>query len=285
MSPMVSDPIIGSMVGTQHRAISLIAEGGRGRVYRGQSADGDTVALKVLFGEIAADEDCRARLDREVALIGGLRHPNVVHFIDTGTARDHLVYMIMELVEGETLRAKIARGPMAIADALHIVVQLADGLDYAHQNGVLHRDLKPENVMLTHDGVAKLADFGLARALTPSNSDRITQENLVAGTPAWMSPEQLTGSKIDARSDLFSLGLMLFEMLAGRPPYDGNPFEQGRRILNDPLPLLGMRNPAVRVPQKVESFMHQMLARRPGDRPASARQVADTIRSWRRAAP
>ncbi len=201
----------------QYRIESLLGRGGMGAVYKGwQTALERPVAIKLLPAEMAADESFIARFQREARVLARLQHPGIVAVHDFGQTGEGHLYFVMEFVDGTDLH-RIIHGPgLSEEQTLEIVSQLCEALQYAHSQGVVHRDIKPANVLVTGDGRAKLADFGLARPVQ-EGSAVLTQGNVVMGTPDYMAPEQLYGMP-DHRADLFSLGVMLYEMLTGRPP-------------------------------------------------------------------
>ena len=218
----------GARVGS-YEVIDRLGAGGMGEVYRARDTRlGRTVALKVLRKD--ADPELLRRLDREARAASALRHPNIVQIYDVGVAAgeagEH--YVVMECVEGETLRRRLARGPLPIPELLELGAQLTDGLARAHRGGILHRDLKPENLVVTPDGLLKILDFGLAKLTPPPLGDVDARETLtrhgtragtLLGTLEYMSPEQASGRPVDARADQFAVGLILSEMATGQPVF------------------------------------------------------------------
>ncbi|MGH2766938.1 MAG: protein kinase domain-containing protein, partial [Actinomycetota bacterium] len=199
---------------------ALLGEGGMARVYRGTDRVlNRTVAIKVLSGKYASDDSFVTRFRREAQSAAGLNHANVVGVYDTGD-QDQMHYIVMEYVEGETLGDVLRReGRLDPDRATAIAVEVATALQAAHHTGLVHRDIKPGNVMMDRDGRVKVMDFGIARAAA---DDTLTQTGLVLGTAAYLSPEQAQGLAVDARSDIYSLGCLLHEMLTGRPPFTGD---------------------------------------------------------------
>lgn len=220
-----------------YEIVSPLGAGGMGEVYRARDTRlGRDVAVKVLPPRFSEHAEARARFEREARLVSGLNHPNICVLHDLGRQGD-IDYLVMELVEGESLAQRIGRGPLPIPDVMQIGAEIADALDRAHRAGVVHRDLKPANVMLSKSG-AKLMDFGLARqgraanllaasgpgsapSQSPTAMGPLTTEGAIVGTSHYMSPEQLEGREADARSDLWALGCVLHEMVTGRRAYDG----------------------------------------------------------------
>jgi len=235
---------------SHYEIIGPIGKGGMGEVWKALDTNlGREVAIKTLPPEFAAGTEHLARFRREARAASALNHPNICVVHDLGEA-DGRPFIVMDLLHGETLRERLGRGPLSVEDALDLGGQLADGLEAAHSAGILHRDIKPANIFITDRGTAKLLDFGLARAQGAEPEDAptmdVTAAGTVMGTVAYMSPEQARGEPLDARSDLFSLGVVLYEMLTGRPAFSGNTsaviFE---RIFNDVLQPPTRLNPGV----------------------------------------
>jgi serine/threonine protein kinase/tetratricopeptide (TPR) repeat protein len=224
---MTIDPIIGRTVGS-YCVETKIGAGGMGEVYRAHDAKLDrVVALKILPPELASDPERLQRFRGEARAISSLNHPHILVIYDFGEL-DGRPFIVSEFVEGETLRECLARGPIPVAQAVGIATQIASALAAAHARGIIHRDIKPENVMLRPDGYVKVLDFGLAKTVgqTTPTADTAsalfrTVPGLIAGTPRYMSPEQTRGEALDPRTDIWSLGVVLYEMLTGRPPFDG----------------------------------------------------------------
>jgi tetratricopeptide (TPR) repeat protein/tRNA A-37 threonylcarbamoyl transferase component Bud32 len=232
------------------------------------------VAIKVLHSELAAVIGS-SRFLREIDTLARLTHPNIVPLFDSGAAAG-LVYFVMPYVEGESLRARLAREKqLPVADAVRITAEIADALDYAHEHGIVHRDLKPENVLLQH-GRAMLTDFGVARAVAVSGDAKLTTTGFTVGTPPYMSPEQLAGGAVDARSDVYGLGCVAYEMLAGQPPFTGPTAESVTyQHLNAPPPEVTRLRPAAGA--AVASALSQSLAKTPADRFTTAGALAAAL--------
>ena len=222
------------------------------------------VALKVMHRELAAALGPE-RFLREIRTTARLQHPHILGVFDSGDSAGQL-WFSMPYVEGESLRERLRREKqLPVDDAIRIAVEAARALDYAHRHGVIHRDVKPENILLTRDGDSMVADFGIARALAGSD-ERLTETGLAVGTPAYMSPEQAAGDReLDARTDIYSLGAVLYEMLAGEPPYTG-PTAQAiaAKRLSDPVPSVRRIRPSV--PESVDRALQRALASTPADR-------------------
>jgi len=230
------------------------------------------VAIKVLHPELSAVMGTE-RFLKEIELTAGLQHPHILPLFDSGSA-DGLVFYVMPFVEGETLRARIERErQLPVADAVRIAQDVASALDYAHKRGVVHRDVKPENILL-HDGRPMVADFGIALAVKEAGGQRMTQTGLSLGTPQYMAPEQAMGEKtVDARADVFALGAVTYEMLAGEPPFTGPTMQAivAKVLATDPVPLTDLRKS---VPEYVWSAVATALEKLPADRHATAERFA-----------
>src|SRR5215813_4424090 len=222
-------------IGTQfgsHEIISLLGKGGMGEVYRARDLKlKREVAIKILPDEFSRDTDRVSRFQREAEVLASLNHPNIAAIYDLQEA-DGSRFLVLELVEGETLADRIARGPIPIEEALPIAKSICEALEAAHEQGVVHRDLKPANVKITPDGKVKVLDFGLAkaversRATTLSNSPTLlsvaaSNAGVIIGTAAYMSPEQAKGKSVDKRADIWAFGVVLYEMLTGKQAFCG----------------------------------------------------------------
>ena len=265
-------------LGERYRVDEEIGRGGMATVYRAVDLKHDrTVALKVLKPELAASLGTE-RFLREITLTARLDHPHILALLDSGEA-DGLLYYVMPFVDGETLRARLEREKqLPIDQALGIARQVADALGYAHQHGIVHRDIKPENILLSR-GHARVADFGIARAVTAAGGQSLTDTGLAVGTPTYMSPEQAGADReIDARSDIYSLGSVVYEMLAGQPPYTGATAGAilARKTM-EPVPSLRVVRDTV--PAGVEQAVTRALARTPADRFGSALEFARALES------
>jgi len=233
------------------------------------------VALKVLHPELAAALGAE-RFQREIEFAARLQHPHILTVLDSGEAAGQL-WFTMPYVEGESLRSRLRRErQLPVEDAVRIATETARALDYAHRQGVMHRDIKPENILLTRDGDTLVADFGIARALA-GTEDHLTETGMSLGTPAYMSPEQASGDKaVDARTDIYSLGCVLYEMLAGEPPYTGpNAQVIIMKRFTDPVPSARKVRPAV--PDGVDHAVQRALATLPADRFPTAAEFARAL--------
>ena len=225
---------------SHYRIVEKLGEGGMGFVYRAEDVKlGREVALKFLPPEWTRDTEARARFLHEAQAAASLSHPNICTVYEIDEAEGH-TFIAMEVVEGESLKNRIARGPMKIHEAVIAALEIAQGLAAAHARGIVHRDIKPENVMVTAEGRPKLMDFGLAMS---RSRIRLTRTGTTTGTVAYMSPEQSRGEEVDRRTDIWSFGAMLYEMLTGRLPFRGD-HDQAviHAILNDePEPITALR--------------------------------------------
>jgi len=275
----------GERIGS-YEVVDRLGAGAMGEVYRARDTRlGRTVAIKVLRS--GADPELLRRLDREARAASALNHSNIVHIYDVGEAagRAGAHYVVMELVEGETLRRRLRPGPLSLGEIFDLGAQLADGLANAHRAGIVHRDLKPENVMVTPDGVLKILDFGLAKVVAAPLGDveagqtmsrHGTQAGLLIGTLEYMSPEQASGRAVDHRTDQFSLGLILHEMATGRPPFRRDTPAQvlAAVIERDPEPLGRLR---ADVPPALASLVSRCLEKDPARRFAKTDDVASAL--------
>jgi predicted ATPase len=262
-----------------YEIISSIGAGGMGEVYKAQ----DTrlkrpVAIKILSPEFSRDHDRRTRFGREAQAIAALNHPHICVVHDVGH-QDGVDYLVMEYLDGETLRERLAQGPLAVHDAKKIAVEVAEALSQAHQRGIVHRDVKPGNIMLTMSGT-KLLDFGLAKVVRSddlASSDFDTVTGVVLGTATYMSPEHLLGLTIDPRSDVFSVGVVLYEMVTGARPFRGaNVIETIDAILhNQPDPILKTRH----IPQELEEVIFRCLEKERDKRYKSAEELITALRT------
>ena len=249
-----------------------LGRGGMAVVYLAtDTKHGREVAVKVLFPELAASVGSD-RFDREIHLAAKLQHPHILGLFDSGSA-DGLLFYVMPFVKGESLRDRLDReGQLPIEDAIQITLEVAGALGYAHENGIVHRDVKPENVLISN-GHSLVADFGIAKAVTETAGQKLTQTGMALGTPVYMAPEQAAGETVGPTADIYSLGCMLYEMLAGEPPFTGkNALAIMARHAMETVPSIRIIRSSV--PEEVEEAIFAALAKTPADRPKSAAEFS-----------
>ncbi len=259
-----------------YRIVQLLGAGGMGEVYRAHDAKlGRDVAIKVLPQIFSVDPGRRARFDREARLLASLNHPHIAAVYGTEES-DGVPALVMELVEGEDLAERIARGPIPLADALPMAVQIAEALEAAHDQGIIHRDLKPANIKVRGDGTVKVLDFGLAKVLDPMSSGTgdvssspttlglATLAGVIPGTAAYMSPEQARGKAADKRADIWAFGVVLYEMLTGRPLYTGQTAAEILACVIEREPDVSALPPAT--PPSIRELLGRCLTRDPRNR-------------------
>jgi len=260
--------------GTPYRVVSLLEAGGMGSVYVVEHIElGRRYVLKSLLRTLASRHDLVARMRNEWCALGKLHHPNIVDVINAGTTPDGVPYYVMELLSGETVRDRLARiGKLPSSEAVRIAQATLLGLAAAHAIGVVHRDVKPANVFLTRDGGVKVLDFGIAQ-MRVDGAPKITAQGLAIGTPRYMSPEQAAGEKADARSDVYAVGLLLYEMVAGEGPFDDlvDITKQMAAHLHRPPRPLSLRT---ELSAGLEQVILRALAKNPEERPRSAEYMA-----------
>jgi serine/threonine protein kinase len=263
----------------KYRVLEPLGRGGMARVYRAYHPQLDRyVAIKVLRSDLVEDEEFLIRFRREAQAVAGLRHPNIVQVFDSDT-QDDIYYIVLELLEGDTLKVRLndyrARGEkMPLGEVVRILLDVLDGLAYAHSEGMIHRDLKSANIMLTKRGQAVLTDFGIAQIV---GGTRHTVPGALMGTLNYMAPEQGMEGRSDTRSDVYSLGIVFYEMLTQRTPFEADtPLAVLMKHVNDPLPL--PRKIAPTIPEPFERIVLKALAKNPDDRYQSAEEMAQALR-------
>ncbi|HLN58332.1 MAG TPA: serine/threonine-protein kinase, partial [Thermoanaerobaculia bacterium] len=277
----------GSRLGP-YEILAPLGAGGMGEVYRARDERlRREVAIKVLVSELSADPARRKRFEQEARSASSLNHPNIVTIHDIGST-DSMVYIAMELIDGQTLRALQQDGPLSTRRLLDVAFQISDGLAKAHAAGIVHRDLKPENIMVTRDGVVKILDFGLAKLLLRETAKgdesatavEQTQPGTVMGTIGYMSPEQASGRPVDFRSDQFSLGSILYELATGKRAFQrGTSAETLTAIIREDAEPIGKINASV--PAPFRWIIERCLAKDPEERFASTKDLARDLRSLR----
>jgi tRNA A-37 threonylcarbamoyl transferase component Bud32 len=271
---------IGKTVGDRYRIVRKIGQGGSGEVFEAEHVYiHKRVALKLLRSQLASRAEAIQRLHREARATSAIGHPNIVEIEDFGTTEDGLVFLAMEWLDGEPLDRTVARGAMPVERALAIAQQVCAGLAAAHEAGVIHRDLKPENIFIARTAAgeqAKILDFGVAKLTT--EDARLTATGMVVGTPYYMAPEQAAGRDVDGRSDVYALGVILYEMVTGTLPFtEGTALSVIRAHLEQPPEPPRKRAPALAIPAEVEALILRCMAKKPASRYASARALADAL--------
>ncbi len=273
--------LVGQVVADRYHIIKKLGEGGMGAVYLGEHVKmGRKSAIKVMAPSMAQDPDAIGRFNREAANASRISHPNVCQIYDFGETPDGIIYLAMEFIEGQSLTGLIEKeGALPAPRAASILKQAADALQAAHDLGIVHRDIKPDNIMVVQgrDGsdVVKVVDFGIARAVGGDEAgQKVTKTGLVVGTPEYMSPEQLSGDKLDGRSDIYSLGLVLYRMLTGVLPFQADSAQETmiKRLTDDPMPLVEAR-PDIVFPDAMQPVLDKALARMRDDRYQNAGQL------------
>src|SRR5213593_1505207 len=283
-APGGASDLVGQVIADRYHVTKKLGEGGMGQVYLAEHVKmGRRSAIKVMTPAMVHDPDAVARFNREASNASRINHPNVCAIYDFGETPDGLIYLAMEFIEGEPLTDLLEReGALSLARATAIFLQTADALQAAHDLGIVHRDLKPDNVMLSRkkDGgdVVKVVDFGIAKAVGGDEAgQKVTKTGLVVGTPEFMSPEQLSGDKVDGRSDLYSLALVFYRMLTGSVPFAATSVQEMmiKRLTDDPVKLVAAR-PDLFFPAGLQPVLDTALARTPAQRyQAVAKFAAD----------
>jgi serine/threonine protein kinase len=279
-----ADPLIGQTLVDRYLVQQAIGRGGFGVVYRAwQEGLKRYVAIKVLHPNMAERPDLLRRFENEARGVSAIGNPHIVSVFDVGALPDGRPFYVMEYLQGSSLFEQVAQGPLPIARALRIVDQLGDALTATHRAGTVHRDLKPENIFLITQGdepdFVKVLDFGIAQFETTGT--KLTKEGDAPGSPPYMSPEQLRGQKVDARTDLYAIGVVLYEMLCGVPPFTGETFSVITQHLHEPPCPLSRRSPPCLVPASLEHIILTCLAKEPEARFESARALRNALASVR----
>ena len=276
------DPLIGRVFAERYEIVSKIGAGGMGVVYKARQIGMDRhVAIKVLLKEYLDNETAVRRFQREALAVSKLQHPNTVRIFDFGETTDHILYIAMEFLPGAPLQRMLDRHEyLPVRVTLRIVQQICHSLNEAHLKGIIHRDLKPDNVFVGaiegQDDFVKVLDFGVAKLRETTDGGTLTQHGTIFGTPKYMSPEQCKSQEVDARSDLYSVGIMMYEMLSGRVPFESeNPLAILIMHAQDPVQALVDVRPNLVIPAEVEEFLHRLLEKDAMHRPESAKHAAD----------
>ncbi|HZU82131.1 MAG TPA: serine/threonine-protein kinase [Polyangiaceae bacterium] len=276
---------IGQLLGGKYRVVRLLGEGGMGAVYEGEQQLGTTkrkIAIKTLHPSLSRDAKIKARFEREVGTVAELEHPNTIQVFDFGSTEDGILYIVMEFLHGKSLAVLLERdGAMPPDRVDRIIQQVCGSLEEAHARGIVHRDLKPDNVVLVDRAgkkdFVKVLDFGIAKRAHEEdrNEQKLTQQGMVLGTPPYMSPEQFTGRPIDARSDIYSLGVMAYEMLTGRLPFQANTAWEWatQHMTQAPIPIESLAG-GTRAPEAMRATIRRSLAKSPDERFQTVQEFA-----------
>jgi serine/threonine-protein kinase len=281
------DSYIGRDIGGKYQIVQKIGSGGMGAVYKAAQPNiGRPVAIKILHSKLVNRKDLVSRFSREAKALAHLSHPNTVKVFDDGELEDGSLYIVMEFLEGKNLNQTVrSGGPMPVERALPILIQVCGALEEAHSHGIIHRDLKPENIFLCNQGglkdFPKVLDFGLAKVTDKEmrpGSIILTQEGMVFGTPEFMSPEQAQGKTLDARSDIYSLATILYEVLTGKLPFDArSPMEFiQHHVMTKPI-LLDERVPGLAFPPGLADVLARALAKDPDHRYQTAAEFSAAL--------
>jgi serine/threonine protein kinase len=274
------DDLVGRTIDKRYTIIEKIGEGGMGRVFLAmQEAVGREIAIKILRKDLATDETAVKRFFHEARIVSQLRHPNTITLFDFGQTEDALLYIAMEYLQGDALDVTIEKRSLDLSEIIEIAEQICESLSEAHEHNIVHRDLKPENIFIDRVGsrnIVKVMDFGIAKIKGVQSN--LTLTGMVYGTPAYMSPEQAQGFEIDHRTDIYSLGVVFFELLCGRLPYMG---ESAMKVAMAHI-LGSIPDPAEHTrfdptPPKLVALIHAMLAKNPDERPHTVEEVARTL--------
>lgn len=266
----------GSKINDRYQIIKTLGEGGMANVYLAHDIILDrNVAVKILRGDLANDDKFVRRFQREALSASSLSHPNIVEVYDVGED-DGQYYIVMEYVEGKTLKQLLRkRGKLTITEVMDVMLQLTDGMAHAHDSYIIHRDIKPQNIMILENGMIKITDFGIAMAL---NSSQLTQTNSVMGSVHYLPPEQANGKGATIKSDIYSMGILMFELLTGSIPYKGeNAVEIALKHLKESLP--NIRNFIQSLPQSIENIIIKATAKNPKNRYSDAREMYEDIKT------
>ena len=265
----------GQIIGGRYKIVKSIGEGGMANVYLAEDTILDRkVAIKVLRGDLADDEKFIRRFQREAQSVANLSHPNIVEVYDV-EEEEGQHYIVMEYIEGKTLKQLLQkRGALTLSEVIDIMLQLTDGLAHAHEAYIIHRDIKPQNIMIQDDGLVKITDFGIAMAL---NATQLTQTNSVMGSVHYLPPEQANGKGSTIKSDIYSLGILMYELLTGSVPFKGdNAVEIALKHLKERIPSIRRQNPTI--PQSVENIVLKATAKNPKNRYDSVRKMNSDLK-------
>jgi serine/threonine protein kinase len=274
-----ADSLIGQVIQGRYRIMNLLGEGGMGGVYLAEQLSIERlVAVKVLHEQYARDEEFLARFRREAQQAAALNHHRVVTVYEFGQTEDGRLFIAMEYVSGQTLDKLVRRGPLPVKRAVALSIQLAEALQAAHRAGVIHRDVKPENIMVRGNDEIKLMDFGIARARDVQTQTRLTRTGLIIGTPEYIAPEQIEGGEVNERTDIYAWGIVLYEMLSGKPPFTAPTAAAMlvKHLQEVPQPLRKIRRG---VAEEIERVVMEALEKEPRRRPQTMAEVITKLRT------
>lgn len=271
----------GQLIDNRYELLRIIANGGMGTIYEGLDTRLDRkVAVKIMHPHLAQDEEFISRFIREAKAAASLSHPNIVNVMDQGWNQSGIpaVFLVMELVEGQTLRELIAsKGSFTVSETINYLSPVVSALAAAHQIGIVHRDIKPENILISHDGRIKIADFGLARG-TNLGQTMTAEASVILGSVSYLSPEQVQRGISDSRSDIYSVGVMAFEMLTGKRPHvSDSPLQIAYMHVNEDIPRVSSK--ISKLPKELDELIFSATSRNPDDRPKDATAFANTLRN------
>ena len=264
----------GQKINERYEIVKTIGEGGMANVYLAQDTILDRkVAIKVLRGDLSSDEKFIRRFQREALSVSNLSHPNIVEVYDVGE-EDGSHYIVMEYIDGKTLKQLLKkRETLTLSEVIDIMTQLTDGISHAHESYIIHRDIKPQNIMIEDDGRIKITDFGIAMAL---NATQLTQTNSVMGSVHYLAPEQASGKSATIKSDIYSMGILMYELIVGNVPFKGdNAVEIALKHMKDKIPSIRKQDPSI--PQSVENILLKATAKNPRNRYDSAKEMHEDL--------
>ncbi|MFM8447629.1 MAG: Stk1 family PASTA domain-containing Ser/Thr kinase, partial [Candidatus Nanopelagicaceae bacterium] len=271
----------GQLIDNRYELIRILANGGMGTIYEGIDTRLDRkVAVKIMHPHLAQDEEFITRFIREAKAAASLSHPNIVNVMDQGWNQSGIpaVFLVMELVEGQTLRELIAtKGKFSVTETINYLAPVVSALAAAHQIGIVHRDIKPENILISHDGRIKIADFGLARGSNLGQT-MTAEASVILGSVSYLSPEQVQRGISDSRSDIYSVGVMAFEMLTGKRPHvSESPLQIAYLHVNEDIPKVSSKG--IKIPKELDELIYAATSRNPDDRPKDAAVFSNNLRN------
>lgn len=276
------EPLIGALINNRYAVDCVAGKGASGIVYKAtRLMMGGFVAVKVLHTYQGADSKSLEKFSREITALEQLRHPNIVSFFDSGITDDGQPFLVMDFLEGTALTTIIQQGPLKPSSVLNITLEICKALQFAHDQGFVHRDMKPDNIVLDRAGgqdVVKLLDFGISYTIFENRMNTIARPTTVAGSPAYMSPEQCRGLPLDHRTDIYSLALVVYEMFTGRKPFKANSNKEFMvKTVNEKVPLMATVRPDLGIPEPVDLVIARALQKNPKDRHSSITVFASEL--------